>query len=39
MQATDVMETADFARAAPGVDQVQIVQWPRLLRDNDPCYR
>ncbi len=39
MQATDVMETADFARAAPGVDQVQVAHRPRLLRDNGPCYR
>jgi putative transposase len=38
MQATDVMATLDLARAQAGVDQVHVVQRPRLLSDNGPCY-
>ena len=38
MQATDVMETLDLARAATGVDRVRVVHRPRLLSDNGPCY-
>ena len=38
MQATDVMETLDLARAATGVDQVQVAHRPRLLSDNGPGY-
>ena len=38
MQATDVMETLDLARAATGVDQVSVAHRPRLLSDNGPCY-
>ena len=37
MQATDVMETLDLARAATGVDQVPVAHRPRLLSDNGPC--
>jgi len=38
MQATDVMETLDLARAATGVDRVHVAHRPRLLSDNGPCY-
>jgi transposase InsO family protein len=38
MNATDVMETLDLARAAAGVDRVSVVHRPRLLSDNGPCY-
>ena len=38
MQASDVMETLDLARAKTGVDRVQVVHRPRLLSDNGPCY-
>ena len=38
MQATDVMETLDLARAATGVDHVPVAHRPRLLSDNGPCY-
>ena len=38
MQATDVMETLDLARAATGVDAVPVAHRPRLLSDNGPCY-
>ena len=38
MQATDVMETLDLARAATGGDAVPVAQRPRLLSDNGPCY-
>ena len=38
MQAIDVMETLDLARAATGVDQVQVAHRPRLLSDNGPGY-
>ncbi len=38
MQATDVMETLDLARASTGVDRVPVVHRPRLLSDNGPCY-
>ena len=38
MQAADVMETLDLARAKTGVDQVRVVHRPRLLSDNGPCY-
>ena len=37
MQATDVMETLDLARAATGVDAVPVAHRPRLLSDNGPC--
>ena len=39
MQATDVMETLDLARASTDVDRVAVVHRPRLLSDNGPCYR
>ena len=38
MQASDVTETLDLARARAGVDRVRVVQRPRLLSDNGPCY-
>ena len=38
MQATDVIETLDLARAATGVDAVPVAHRPRLLSDNGPCY-
>ena len=38
MQATDVMETLDLARAATGIDHVHVAHRPRLLSDNGPCY-
>ena len=38
MQASDVTETLDLARAQAGVDHVRVVHRPRLLRDNGPCY-
>ena len=38
MQAADVTETLDLARAATGVDQVRVEHRPRLLSDNGPCY-
>ena len=38
MQAVDVMETLDLARAKTGIDQVRVVHRPRLLSDNGPCY-
>ena len=31
-------ETLDLARARAGVDRVRVVQRPRLLSDNGPCY-
>ena len=37
MQARDVTETLDLARARTGVDRVQVVHRPRLLRDNGPA--
>ena len=38
MQASDVTETLDLARAATDVDQVGVEHRPRLLSDNGPCY-
>ena len=38
MGASDVKEVLDQARAATGIDQVQIRHRPRLLSDNGPCY-
>ena len=38
MQATDVMETLDLARAATGIDHVHVAHRPRLLSNNGPCY-
>ena len=38
MQASDVTETLDLARAKAGVDRVRGVHRPRLLSDNGPCY-
>ncbi len=38
MQAADVMETLDLARAKTGVDRVRVAHRPRLLSDNGPCY-
>ena len=38
MQASDVTETLDLARAATGVDQVRVEHRPRLLSGNGPCY-
>ena len=38
MQAADVMEPLDLARAKTGVDRVRVVHRPRLLSDNGPCY-
>ena len=38
MQAADVMDTLDLARAKTGIDQVRVVHRPRLLSDNGPCY-
>ena len=38
MQATDVKETLDLARAKTGVDRVRVLHRPRLLSDNGPCY-
>ena len=38
MQAADVMETLDLARAKTGLDRVRVVHRPRLLSDNGPCY-
>ena len=37
MQAGDVTETLDLARARTGVDRVQVVHRPRLLSDNGPA--
>ena len=36
MQAADVIETLDLARAKTGIDQVRVVHRPRLLSDNGP---
>ncbi len=38
MGSADVTETLDLARAATGVDRVQVEHRPRLLSDNGPCY-
>jgi transposase InsO family protein len=38
MQAGDVIETLELARARAGVDRVQVIHRPRLLSDNGPCY-
>ena len=38
MQATDVMETLDLARAATGIDHVHVAYRPRWLSENGPCY-
>ena len=38
MQASDVTETLDLARAKTGVDRVRGAYRPRLLSDNGPCY-
>ena len=38
MQAADVIETLELARAKTGIDQVRVVHRPRLLSDNGPCY-
>ena len=38
MQAADVTETLDLARAKTGIDQVRVLHRPRLLSDNGPCY-
>ena len=38
MQASDVTETLDLARAQAGVDRVRVVHRPRLLSANGPCY-
>ena len=38
MQASDVTETLDLARAHTAVDRVQVVHRPRLLSDNGPAY-
>ncbi len=38
MQASDVTETLDLARAKTGVDRIQVRHRPRLLSDNGPCY-
>ena len=38
MQAADVKETLDLARAKTGIDRVRVVHRPRLLSDNGPCY-
>ena len=38
MQAADVIETLDLARAKTGIAQVRVVHRPRLLSDNGPCY-
>ena len=38
MQAADVTETLDLARAQTGVDRVRVSHRPRLLSDNGPCY-
>lgn len=38
MKAEDVKETLDLARAATGVDKVQVKHRPRLLSDNGACY-
>ncbi len=38
MQASDVTDTLDLARAQAGVDRVRVVHRPRLLSDNGPCY-
>ena len=37
MQASDVTETLDLARAKTGVDRVQVRHRPRLLSNNGPC--
>ena len=39
MQAADVTETLDLARAATGVDQVRVEHRPRLLSDNRAVLR
>ena len=38
MQAADVMETLDLARAKTGIDQVRVAHRPRLPSDNGPRY-
>ena len=38
MKAEDVKETLDMAIEQTGVEHVQVVQRPRLLSDNGPCY-
>ena len=38
MQATDVTETLDLARAKTDIDHIRVAHRPRLLSDNGPCY-
>jgi len=38
MSANDVKQTLDLALSRTGINQVRIVQKPRLLSDNGPCY-
>jgi putative transposase len=38
MRASDVTETLELALAASGCNGVTVVQRPRLLSDNGPCY-
>ena len=38
MKAEDVTDTLNLALAASGCDSARVVQRPRLLSDNGPCY-
>ena len=38
MKAEDVTETLNLALSASGCDSARVVQRPRLLSDNGPCY-
>ena len=38
MKSEDVMETLDMAIAETGIENVKVIQKPRLLSDNGPCY-
>ena len=38
MKAGDVTDTLELALQAPGCDDARVMQRPRLLSDNGPCY-
>jgi len=38
MSADDVKQTLDMALKRTGIDKIRVVQKPRLLSDNGPCY-
>src|SRR4051812_31408175 len=38
MRVENVTDTLNLALAASGCDNSRLMQWPRLLSDNGPCY-